>query len=130
MLDKILEIDKALMVFLNKSISNSFFDIIMPIITSKDFLTVIGVILIIYLGFFCGKRGKITLLVLLFAAGMSDAICAQIIKTIPIAVKKSLLVIIGMTKSKKEFEILLFKNTINTLSTSRILSSIETFFTR
>ena len=80
MLDKILEIDKALMVFLNKSISNSFFDIIMPIITSKDFLTVIGVILIIYLGFFCGKRGKITLLVLLFAAGMSDAICAQIIK--------------------------------------------------
>ena len=80
MLDKILEIDKALMVFLNKSISNSFFDIIMTIITGKDFLTVIGLILIIYLGFFCGKRGKITLLVLLFAAGMSDAICAQIIK--------------------------------------------------
>ncbi len=80
MLDKILEIDKSLMVFLNKSISNSFFDFVMPIITSKDFLTAIGVALIIFLGFFCGKRGKITLLVLLFAAGMSDAICAQIIK--------------------------------------------------
>ena len=80
MLDKILEIDKSLMVFLNKSISNSFFDFVMPIITSKDFLTAIGVALINFLGFFCGKRGKITLLVLLFAAGMSDAICAQIIK--------------------------------------------------
>ena len=80
MLDSILEVDKALMVFLNKSISNSFFDLVMPIITSKDFLTALGIILIIFLGFFCGKRGKITLLVLLFAAGMSDAICAQIIK--------------------------------------------------
>ena len=52
----------------------------MPIITSKDFLTVIGVILIFYLLFFSGKRGKIAFLVLLFSAGMSDAICAQIIK--------------------------------------------------
>ena len=49
----------------------------------------------------------------------------KIIKATPIAVKKSLLVIIGMTKSKKEFEILLFKNTINDLSISRILSSIK-----
>ena len=52
MLDRIIELDKALMIFFNKSISNSFFDIIMPIITSKDFLTVIGLILIFYLVFF------------------------------------------------------------------------------
>ena len=47
MLDRIIELDKALMILFNKSISNSLFDIIMPIITSKDFLTVIGLILII-----------------------------------------------------------------------------------
>ena len=80
MIDKIIELDKALMIFLNKNISNSLFDVIMPIITSKDFLTVIGLILIFYLMLFCGKRGSIAILVLIFAAGASDAICAQLIK--------------------------------------------------
>ena len=80
MIDKIIELDKALMKFLNKNISNSLFDVIMPIITSKDFLTVIGLILIFYLVLFCGKRVRIAILVLTFAAGASDAICAQIIK--------------------------------------------------
>ena len=80
MIDKIIELDKALMIFLNKNISNSLFDVIMPIITSKDFLSVIGLILIFYLMLFCGKRGIIAILVLIFAAGASDAICAQIIK--------------------------------------------------
>ena len=80
MINKIIDIDKSLMIFLNKNISNPVFDLIMPVITSKDFLTVIGVILIFYLLFFGGKRGKIAFFVLLFSAGMSDAICAQIIK--------------------------------------------------
>ena len=40
-------------------------------------------------------------------------------------VKKSLLVIIGMIISKNELEMLLFKNTINALSISRILSNIK-----
>ena len=80
MIDTLVEIDKNLMVFLNKTISNSIFDILMPIITNQNFLAIIGVILIIYLGYFGEKKGRITLLVLLFAAGMSDAICAQIIK--------------------------------------------------
>jgi len=80
LIDRIIELDKTLMIFLNKNISNSLFDIIMPIITSKDFLIIIGLILIFYLVLFCGKRGRIAILVLIFAAGASDAICAQIIK--------------------------------------------------
>ena len=52
MIDKIIELDKALMIFLNKNISNSLFDVVMPIITSRDFLTVIGLILIFYLVLF------------------------------------------------------------------------------
>ena len=80
MLNKIIELDKAVMIFFNKSITNSLFDFIMPIITSKDFLTVIGILLIFYLAVFCGKKGRIAILVLIFAAGASDAICAQIVK--------------------------------------------------
>ena len=80
MIDTLVEIDKKLMVFLNKTISNCIFDILMPIITNQNFLAFIGIILIIYLGCFGGKKGRITLVILLFAAGMSDAICAQIIK--------------------------------------------------
>jgi len=80
MLNKIIELDKDLMIFFNKSISNFLFDIIMPVITSKDFLTVIGILLIFYLAVFCGKKGRIAILVLIFAAGLSDSICAQIIK--------------------------------------------------
>jgi len=80
MINTIVKIDKNLMIFLNKTLSNPIFDILMPIITNQKFLTIIGVILIIYLGFYAGKRGKITLIVLIFAAGISDAICAQIIK--------------------------------------------------
>ena len=80
MLNKIIELDKDLMIFFNKSISNFLFDIIMPVITSKDFLTVIGILLIFYLAVFCGKKGRIAILVLIFAVGLSDSICAQIIK--------------------------------------------------
>ena len=65
MIDILVEIDKKLMVFLNKTISNSIFDILMPIITNQNFLAIIGIILIIYLGFFGEKKGRITLLVLL-----------------------------------------------------------------
>ena len=76
MINKIINIDKSLMIFLNKNISNPVFDLIMPVITSKDFLTVIGVILIFYLLFFGGKRGKIAFLVLLFSSRVSYTICA------------------------------------------------------
>ena len=68
------------MIFFNKSIANFLFDLIMPVITSKDFLSGIGILLIFYLAVFCGKKGRIAILVLIFAAGLSDAICAQVIK--------------------------------------------------
>ena len=80
MIDKIVEIDKQMMVFLNKTISNPIFDFIMPIITNQNFLVFSGLILIGYLAYFGGKRGRITIVVLLIAASFSDAICFQIIK--------------------------------------------------
>ena len=80
MIERLIDIDKQLMVFLNKTISHPIFDIAMQIITNQNFLAVTGILLIAYLGYFGGKRGKLAIVILLFAAGMSDAICAQIIK--------------------------------------------------
>jgi len=80
MIDKIVEIDKQVMVFLNKTISNSIFDFMMPIITNQNFLVFSGLILIGYLALYGGKRGRITIVLLLTAASFSDAICFQVIK--------------------------------------------------
>ena len=80
MINRIIEIDKQIMVFLNKTISNPIFDFIMPIITNQNFLVFSGLILIGYLAYYGGKRGRITIVVILIAASFSDAICFQIIK--------------------------------------------------
>ena len=80
MIHKIIEIDKQMMVFLNKTISNPIFDFIMPIITNQKFLVLFGLILIGYLAIYGGKKGRITIAILILAAGASDAICFQIIK--------------------------------------------------
>ena len=80
MIGKIVELDKQAMVFFNKTIANPIFDFIMPIITNQNFLVFSGLILIGYLAYFGGKRGRITIVVLIIAASFSDAICFQIIK--------------------------------------------------
>ena len=80
MIVTIIEIDKQIMVFLNKTISNPIFDFIMPIITNQNFLVFSGLILIGYLAYYGEKRGRITIVVLLIAASFSDAICFQVIK--------------------------------------------------
>ena len=80
MIGKIVELDKQAMVFFNKTIANPIFDFMMPIITNQNFLVFSGLILIGYLAYFGGKRGRITIVVLLIAASFSDAICFQVIK--------------------------------------------------
>ena len=80
MIDTIVEIDKQIMVFFNKTISNPIFDFIMPIITNQNFLVFSGLILIGYLAYYGEKRGRITIVVLLIAASFSDALCFQVIK--------------------------------------------------
>ena len=80
MIDKIVETDKQMMVFLNKTISNPIFDFIMPIITNQNFLVFSGLLLIGYLAYYGGKRGRITIVLLLITASFSDAMCFQIIK--------------------------------------------------
>ena len=73
-------IDFKLLIILNQKISNSLFDLIMPIITNEDYWVIPILCLIIYLLFFGQKKGKIVLFLLIISLGINDYICASIIK--------------------------------------------------
>ena len=73
-------IDKDVFHFFNGSISNSFFDVIMPIITNQDLWIIPLVILVGWLIIKGGKRGRIAVGILFVAFVLTDVIAAQIIK--------------------------------------------------
>ena len=73
-------LDFKLLIILNQKISNSLFDLIMPIITNEDYWGIPILCLIIYLLFFGQKKGKIVLCLLIISLGINDYICASIIK--------------------------------------------------
>ena len=73
-------IDIKLLIILNQNISNSLFELIMPIITNEDNWAIPILCLIIYLLFFGQKKGKIVLCLLIISLGINDYICASIIK--------------------------------------------------
>lgn len=79
-IQKLSETDKALFFWINKSLSNPFFDVLMPLITNPDNWIIPGSLLILCLLIFGEKRGRITVLVLLVVIGLTDSIAAQIIK--------------------------------------------------
>ena len=73
-------LDFKLLIILNQKISNSLFDLIMPIITNEDYWRIPILCLIIYLLFFGQKKGKIVLCLLIISLGINDYMCASIIK--------------------------------------------------
>ena len=73
-------IDFKLLIILNRKISNSLFDLTMPIITNEDYWRIPILCLIIYLLFFGQKKGKIVLCLLIISLGINDYMCASIIK--------------------------------------------------
>ena len=73
-------IDYKLLIILNQKISNSLFDLIMPIVTNEDYWGIPILCLISYLLFFGQKKGKIVLFLLIISLGINDYICASIIK--------------------------------------------------
>ena len=73
-------LDFKLFIILNQKISNSLFDLTMPIITNEDYWGIPILCLIIYLLFFGQKKGKIVLCLLIISLGINDYICASIIK--------------------------------------------------
>ena len=59
---------------------NSIFDQLMPFITNEDNWVIPIFLLIVFLGFKAGKKGKISLALLILALALTDSICAQILK--------------------------------------------------
>tara|TARA_B100000003_G_C10916562_1_gene365478 strand:+ start:1014 stop:1595 length:582 start_codon:yes stop_codon:yes gene_type:complete len=80
MLEILNSIDTSLMFYLNKSLSNTFFDKIMPFITEKDNWIIPFILLFIYLAFFSGKRGQICLVILIISISLTDSISTYILK--------------------------------------------------
>ncbi len=79
-LEKLSEIDHNVFLWINKSLSNPVFDWLMPRITNSDNWIIPGIILILWLLMYDKKRGRIALLLLIVAIGLTDSIAAQIIK--------------------------------------------------
>ena len=80
MIEFLIDLDIKLFNFFNSKISNPIFDLIFPVITDQDFWTMPILGLIIYLLIARGKVGKISVLLLLIAVGLSDFVSASILK--------------------------------------------------
>ena len=80
MIEFLIDLDIKLFNFFNSKISNPIFDLIFPVITDQDFWTLPIIGLIVYLVIGRGKVGKISVLLLLIAVGLSDFVSASILK--------------------------------------------------
>jgi len=80
MLSLLDNIDKSLFHFINGTLSNSIFDIFMPIITNPGYWVIPILLFVFSLILKGGKRGRIAVGVLIVAVIITDTIGAQIIK--------------------------------------------------
>jgi|TARA_B110000263_G_scaffold229599_1_gene223479 undecaprenyl-diphosphatase len=80
MLDQLINIDKMLFYFFNRTIANIFFDILMPIITNQNIWALPIIFGLIYLILKGGRRGKITVIILIISCGLADYSSASILK--------------------------------------------------
>ncbi len=73
-------IDRNIFFSINKKLSNSLFDFIMPIITDEGNWILPILILIFWLLFFNKVKGRIVLSIIILALGLNDYVCASILK--------------------------------------------------
>ena len=73
------EIDRTVLLWVHKN-QFTLFNKFMPFITDTDNWIIPILLLFLLLGFMTDKRGKITLAMLIIAVGLTDSICAQILK--------------------------------------------------
>jgi undecaprenyl-diphosphatase len=79
MLKSLDTIDRTILLWMHGK-HNSIFDQLMPFITNEDNWIIPIFLLIVFLGFKAGKKGKISLALLILALALTDSICAQILK--------------------------------------------------
>jgi len=80
MIDFLKSMDNAILIWINTTCSNPIFDVVMPFITNERNWLIPIFLFLLYLGGFSGKRGKITLAILIVAMGVTDWISAFILK--------------------------------------------------
>ena len=79
MLNTLDSLDKSLLLLVHSNHHKTLNDL-MPFITNSDNWIVPIILLIIFLGFKGGKKGKITLALIIISLSMSDSICAHLLK--------------------------------------------------
>ena len=89
-------IDLALFQFINGTLSNPFFNWLMPIVTNQDFWIIPIVLLWLGLIIFGKTKGKIAAVILLVAVGTTDIVAAQIIKPFFMRLRPSHILIDGI----------------------------------
>ena len=80
MLDIFYTLDKKILIWVNQTISNPIFDWLMPLITHQNNWSIPFLFLVIYLAALSGKRGRIALVILIIAIGITDSISAFVLK--------------------------------------------------
>lgn len=76
----LIELDHWLFNLINDTLSNPFFDWLMPIITNENNVAIPLILTWLWLLLFCGKRGKICAVLLVLALAFTDVFAAQVIK--------------------------------------------------
>ncbi len=79
MLKSLEAIDRYILLWVHNN-HNAIFDQLMPFITNADNWVIPIFALIVFLGLKGGKKGKITLALLIISLSLTDSICAQILK--------------------------------------------------
>jgi membrane-associated phospholipid phosphatase len=80
MLEFLVNIDTALMRFLNLTVANPVFDFIMPVITHEWFVRIFFMTFALLAAIFGGKYGRMTCLFLILAVILTDQLSSQLIK--------------------------------------------------
>ena|GEM_PF-203814 len=73
-------IDRAVFLFLNRTVANRVFDFLMPIITEKDYWMIPIVLALLSLIIFGGKKGRIVVLLVAVILTMSDQLSSHVVK--------------------------------------------------
>jgi undecaprenyl-diphosphatase len=79
-MEYLINIDKALFLFLNKSFTNPVFDSAMPFITEVDHWKILFVLIWLSLIIFGGRKGRIVALLVIIIVTVSDQISSSVIK--------------------------------------------------
>lgn len=104
LLENLIQSDTTLFYLLNVKVQNGFFDFLMPILTNLNYWRIPIGLMVVLLLIFGKKRGRITVLLLVFGITLSDQLCNSLLKPLigrirPCNVLENVHLLINCTKS-------------------------------